>query len=159
MARYGIRGYKINQNKVSLWHALQIRVLRWVNVKKSESKQNWLEERRKRKKRTVVKKDSVRVSQTKPNHTTKERKRKHWNWERVSSNDELVQIIGGHDPSPLHCGPPTQDSHHEILCWYIICFCSIASSFSFSLCLYKSMWLDFVVLVCCLFGSNYCYSK
>ena len=127
MAKYGIRGY----NKVNLWHALHIRALQWVNVKKSESKQNWLEE--KKKKNSSQERLSVRVSQTTQRQPQPKKGRESIGIERVSSNDELVQIIGGHDPSPLHCVPPPQDSHHEILCWYILCSCSIASSFSFSL--------------------------
>ena len=87
---------------------------------------------RKKKKNSSQERLSVRVSQTTRQPQPK-KGRESIGIERVSSNDELVQIIGGHDPSPLHCVPPPQDSHHEILCWYILCSCSIASSFSFSL--------------------------
>ena len=104
-------------------------------LKNPKVKQNWLEE--KKKKNSSQERLSVRVSQTtqpQPQPQPQPKKgRESIGIERVSSNDELVQIIGGHDPSPLHCVPPPQDSHHEILCWYILCSCSIASSFSFSL--------------------------
>ena len=88
---------------------------------------------RKKKKNSSQERLSVRVSQTTQRQPQPKKGRESIGIERVSSNDELVQIIGGHDPSPLHCVPPPQDSHHEILCWYILCSCSIASSFSFSL--------------------------
>ena len=143
-----IRGY----NKVNLWHALHIRALQWVNVKKSESKQNWLEEK---KKRTVVKKDSLWESHKPHNDNHNQR-----NEEKALELREwavmmnLFRLLG--DMTHLLCivflllKIRTMKSCAGT--YFVLAQLPLLSLFLF--CLSKSMWLDFVVLVWCLFGSN-----
>ena len=149
MAKYGIRGYK----KVNLWHALHIRALQWVNVKKSESKQNWLEE--KKKKRTVVKKDSLWESHKPHNHNHNQRKEeKALELREWAAMMNLFRLLG--DMTHLLCivflllKIRTMKSCAGT--YFVLAQLPLLSLFLF--CLSKSMWLDFVVLVWCLFGSN-----
>ena len=148
MAKYGIRGYK----KVNLWHALHIRALQWVNVKKSESKTEltWG-----KKKRTVVKKDSLWESHKPHNDNHNQRKEekalelREW---AVMMN--LFRLLG--DMTHLLCivflllKIRTMKSCAGT--YFVLAQLPLLSLFLF--CLSKSMWLDFVVLVWCLFGSN-----
>ena len=148
MAKYGIRGYK----KVNLWHALHIRALEWVNVKKSESKQNWLEEK---KKRTVVKKDSLWESHKPHNDNHNQRKEeKALELREWAAMMNLFRLLG--DMTHLLCivflllKIRTMKSCAGT--YFVLAQLPLLSLFLF--CLSKSMWLDFVVLVWCLFGSN-----
>ena len=148
MAKYGIRGYK----KVNLWHALHIRALQWVNVKKSESKQNWLEEK---KKRTVVKKDSLWESHKPHNDNHNQRKEeKALELREWAAMMNLFRLLG--DMTHLLCivflllKIRTMKSCAGT--YFVLAQLPLLSLFLF--CLSKSMWLDFVVLVWCLFGSN-----
>ena len=143
-----IRGY----NKVNLWHALHIRALQWVNVKKSESKQNWLEEK---KKRTVVKKDSLWESHKPHNDNHNQRKEeKALELREWAAMMNLFRLLG--DMTHLLCivflllKIRTMKSCAGT--YFVLAQLPLLSLFLF--CLSKSMWLDFVVLVWCLFGSN-----